>query len=530
MNSFKTSRPKRTKILTCILPAYAFIFAIYATFGSSEHREIRLKRDQMLKGNIESYSQWNNEFHRHLLSTEQQNCTPAAIDEFPEDFFTQEERARGGVIIHFLISCYLFYALAIICDEYFVPSLECICETLNIPTDVAGATFMAMGTSAPELFTSVIGVFVTEGDIGIGTIVGSAVFNILAVLTVCGLFAGVVVELDWWPLTRDSIGYIITVITLIAVITDQIVTWYEAVIMLVLYALYILAMYFNSSLEKFANKIVNKCCKRSKYMIESAHDESSSLLDARRESETSLAYGKNGAIGKVDEDYTVPIKDLEDFENEDEGSIWSMPYHGAWKQISWVIMWPALFVFHFTIPNCRKKSWKSWFMLTFIMSILYIGSLSYITTWMVTIIGYTLGVPDTVMGLTFLAAGTSVPEVISSLIVTKQGLGNMAVSNILGSNVFDILFCLGFPWILKTLAFSADKTVTINSGGIEYSAISLLSTVVFLFSVVILNKWRLNKKLGAACCIMYICFLIVSNLFELNVFGMVNLPTCLEIA
>ncbi|EMP32643.1 Sodium/potassium/calcium exchanger 3, partial [Chelonia mydas] len=63
-------------------------------------------------------------------------------------------------------------------------------QRLHLSEDVAGATFMAAGSSAPELFTSVIGVFITKGDVGVGTIVGSAVFNILCIIGVCGLFAG----------------------------------------------------------------------------------------------------------------------------------------------------------------------------------------------------------------------------------------------------------------------------------------------------------------------------------------------------
>lgn len=55
--------------------------------------------------------------------------------------------------------------------------------------DVAGATFMAAASSSPELFINIVGTFVTEGDLGVGTIVGSAVFNILAVPACCGLFA-----------------------------------------------------------------------------------------------------------------------------------------------------------------------------------------------------------------------------------------------------------------------------------------------------------------------------------------------------
>ncbi|XP_010113894.1 PREDICTED: sodium/potassium/calcium exchanger 3-like, partial [Chlamydotis macqueenii] len=110
---------------------------------------------------------------------------------------------------------YMFYALAIVCDDFFVPSLEKICERLHLSEDVAGATFMAAGSSAPELFTSVIGVFITKGDVGVGTIVGSAVFNILCIIGVCGLFAGQVVALSSWSLLRDSIYYTLSVVALI---------------------------------------------------------------------------------------------------------------------------------------------------------------------------------------------------------------------------------------------------------------------------------------------------------------------------
>lgn len=53
------------------------------------------------------------------------------------------------------------------------------------------------------------------------------------------------------------------------------------------------------------------------------------------------------------------------------------------------------------------------------------------------------------MGLTFLAAGTSVPEAVSSVIVTNQGHGAMGISSSISSNTFDILLCLGLPWFVK---------------------------------------------------------------------------------
>ena len=56
------------------------------------------------------------------------------------------------------------------------------------------------------------------------------------------------------------------------------------------------------------------------------------------------------------------------------------------------------------------------------MCIVWIGSLSYVVAWMITVIGDTLKIPDSVMGITFLAAGTSVPEAVSSVIVAKRGI------------------------------------------------------------------------------------------------------------
>lgn len=61
-----------------------------------------------------------------------------------------------------------------------------------------------------------------------------------------------------------------------------------------------------------------------------------------------------------------------------------------------------------------------------------------------------MSIPDSVMGLTFLAAGTSLPEAISSVIVTNQGHGAMGISSSISSNTFDILLCLGLPWFFKS--------------------------------------------------------------------------------
>jgi sodium/potassium/calcium exchanger 2 len=83
----------------------------------------------------------------------------------------------------------------------------------NIGPDIAGATFMAAGGSAPELFTSFIGTF-NQSAVGFGTIVGSAVFNVLFVIGTCAVASKEVLELAWWPLARDCTYYCTSLLTL----------------------------------------------------------------------------------------------------------------------------------------------------------------------------------------------------------------------------------------------------------------------------------------------------------------------------
>lgn len=105
----------------------------------------------------------------------------------------------------------------------------------------------------------------------------------------------------------------------------------------------------------------------------------------------------------------------------------------------------------------------------------------------------------------------------------------MGISNSIGSNTFDILLCLGLPWFIKAAFLPTTEGrhfVAINSRGLEYSAISLLSTLMLLYLTFSLNKFQLDRKVGQICLLMYAVFLILASLIELNVFFMVNLPTC----
>uniref|UniRef100_A0A8C7GK91 Solute carrier family 24 member 4a n=1 Tax=Oncorhynchus kisutch TaxID=8019 RepID=A0A8C7GK91_ONCKI len=511
------------------------------------------------------------------------NCTEPAINEFPEDVFTTYQRTRGAVLLHIFAALYMFLALAIVCDDYFVMSLEKICEKLDLSEDVAGATFMAAGSSAPELFASIIGVFITHGDVGVGTIVGSAVFNILCIIGVCGIFAGQVVYLTKFAVFRDSLYYTLSVLALIAnyftgkedkslangntVISSELedgnacydsYMWDDPSKPL-LSPVKPTKMYSRGSVV-MVDEMINSSPPNYSFpdaglriMITNHFGPKTRLRMASRliiNEQQRLVQASNGVDnetmvitdGKPEtlENGTVPEdKTAEEEEGEALNSPFTIPggcicYFlfpppgGCMEKVKWLISWPILLLLYFTVPNCAKPRWERFFMLSFFLSTVWIAVFSYFMVWMVTIIGYTLGIPDVIMGITFLAAGTSVPDCIASLIVARQGLGDMAVSNTIGSNVFDILVGLGLPWAIQTMAVDYGSEVMINSRGLLYSVVLLLGSVFLTVLGIHVNHWKLDLKLGVYVLVMYVIFLCFSIMIEYNVFTFVNLPMCLE--
>lgn len=548
---------------------------------------------------------------RRLLQSDlnQSHVEPrAAIHEFPADIFDKEQLKNGAVCLHALCAIYMFYALAIVCDDYFVPSLEKISENLQLSEDVAGATFMAAGSSAPELFTSLIGVFITKGDVGVGTIVGSAVFNILVIIGLSGIFAGQTVVLTWWSLFRDSMYYVLSVLTLILVIYDDRVVWWESILLMTLYGIYIVIMKFNSPISAFVTRQCQStvpCCFRSeqtredKMVDEAAACNTSIVLlskaqnhgaepapvimvdellilnphklsfseaglrimitphfsprtrltmagrmliserqrliqtsknqrddsgpGSRRASSHSLKGRgslalENGGGRSCSRDTESGVKQraegerTEDDDEDENFSPWHVP-GSCGARVKWVITWPLGVLLYCTVPNCVRPRWHRWFMATFVASTLWIAVFSYLMVWMVTIISTTLDIPDYIMGITFLAAGTSVPDCMASLIVARQGMGDMAVSNSIGSNIFDILLGLGFPWALRTLVVDHGSVIHINNKGLVYSVVLLLASVLLTVMSVHLNHWKLDRRLGFGLMFLYAVFLLCSILF-----------------
>ncbi|KAM3625779.1 uncharacterized protein V6R79_017521 [Siganus canaliculatus] len=625
---------------------------------------------------------------------------PHRKGDYPPDLFSLEQRQQGWVSLHLMGMVYMFVALAIVCDEFFVPALEVITKKLQISDDVAGATFMAAGGSAPELFTSLIGVFISHSNVGIGTIVGSAVFNILFVIGMCAIFSREMLHLTWWPLFRDVTFYIVDLLMLIVFFLDNTIMWWESILLLLGYISYVSFMKFNSQIEQAVKTQINKHMSIVKVWTAEepekdseatavpvaaapapppapaaapaappppaapapptpkAEDKSKSepgpprgsprgpkpaadpeedksrlrvrpvlqrggssaslhntslrstifqlmihTLDPLGEAKNKVkplnvpltgksqsksnhrsravdqkpnaeqaapaaAAAAPGAAGGAaaepstsqpqkteetsektpaqpeeqkadersegnaeedsgdeessgdddDDDESDEDDDDKDKEDGDEEEEESEPLSLEWpetrrKQATYLLLLPIVFPLWLTLPDVRNPASTRFFAMTFLGSIIWIGAFSYLMVWWAHQVGETVGISEEIMGLTILAAGTSIPDLITSVIVARKGLGDMAVSSSVGSNIFDITVGLPVPWLLYT-GLHQGQPVTVSSNGLFCAIVLLFLMLLFVIISIAACRWKMSRILGLTMFFLYFVFLVLSVLLE----------------
>jgi len=219
-------------------------------------------------------------------------------------------------------------------------------------------------------------------------------------------------------------------------------------------------------------------------------------------------------------------------EEEDEEPPIDMSFPGfssPGKLVLYIVSFPLMAPLYITLPDmknpdytffpCIKVAGKNFFVWTFVGSILWIAVFSYLMVWWATVAGDTAGIPAAVMGLTFLAAGTSVPDLITSVLVAKQGKGDMAVSSSVGSNIFDVTVGLPLPWILWTAVNGT--YLGVSSRGAACSISMLFIMLILVFLAILTFNWKMTKSMGAIMLVLYVVFVIISLGFS---FGWYKCP------
>ncbi|CAF1014632.1 unnamed protein product [Brachionus calyciflorus] len=575
--------------------------------------------NQVEKGRIESVLSSNSNEQLNLNTTS--DCVLSSINDFPSDLFTQKQRRFGAIIFHIIFGIYLFKSILIVINEYFMCSIELIGQRFNLDQDVLGATFMAVGSSTPGVLISLITIFFSESEPGIGSSVGSAIFNILFIVGICGLFITNSAKLSTWPFLRDSFFYTISILFLFILIKDDRVYWYESMCLVILYALYCVFMMNNDRIKNWAyqkfeilqqetnNILPGPTVPHNKNFVFNKRPLSRSQSGYSRFNDEDDMYAWGGTLNNINDhvqnvenysyqnSYMVNQTDY-DIRNVDsliasstrqidfdtsviqmmtkrryfrprttfkmavrriiDEQIWlkksSIPQNvasfpnlnmnpfnkenylfilstkpdaqnGIKSLIIWASFVPIRTIFYFTIPDCRTEKYKKNYFLTFVLSVSWLSVLSYLIIWMIRILGYTIGIPDPIMEITLIAAGTSISDAYTSIIVVRQGMVDMGVSNIIGSNVFDLLIGLALPWIIKS--FFNNGYIVINSAGIGYDSLILFVCVLSTVMIIHFRKWYLDYRAGYVFLSVYAAFIIFSAAIELNVFAYVNPPVCI---
>ncbi|CAD7926338.1 unnamed protein product [Amoebophrya sp. A120] len=638
----------------------------------------------------------------------------------------QYEISNGGeAFALFLGVMYCFAFLAIVCEEFFVPSLEVLAERAELSEDVAGATFMAAGGSAPEFFTSLIGcMWLTESDVGVGTILGSAVFNVLFVIGACGIVSPEPLKLSWWPLFRDSLWYAFALLCVLFTFLDGKVFPAEAALLFLVYVAYCCFMARSETIEQaicdqweesagqpLAQRILGLCSLAlgrgathvealspteaggrdpagSPTLLEEAgmnehepplpeeapgtcaqerqisggsnppsptnqpvtptrngrhsralkktqsfddggtvrgrdshrgmptsgehaggrtsqhgrvifkpmrsslkrHDSVSSSVHLGKEEKTTFKFrrkrantitnllnepmaaqiatianramleqgeggGDHAEPSKRAWDSLVPVDSpddeadeidptspngrhsaiknaplaadaemnqntsgipaitppdgptIDEDDDEDEARPLELVFPTSMKRRAiFIVTFPILVTLLYTVPDVRRPERKKWYALSFGASLLYISvAAAYMVKW-ASILAAWVGIEVRILGLTLLAAGTSVPDLLASVIVAKVGKGDMAVSSSIGSNIFDVLVGLPVPWMVYT-AWNNGRPMGIYTDNMIFSTLVLLLMLLTTVGLVVKAEWVLFRNTGYLMLGLYLVFI-----------------------
>jgi len=532
-----------------------------------------------------------------------------------------------GLIIWSFVIVYLFVGLYVLCEIYFVPILIAISQRLNMSEDVAGATLMAAGSSAPELFTAIIGVLVyPDENPGPSTNCASAAFNMCVIIGCSIFFCGYqALPIRGYPFIRDCLFYAIAVIELYLfweVITPGMIQWGESLCLVLSWCGYIVVLMYN-------NRVIRMCVQLMSWMgLTNAEEmmyeqlapptskrkdkETHSLLHSDSDSDAvdtvtphsvyqsvptvhlqptassnvndhqSLSVTERAAsssndqlLGVIadddDHDHSAFIAmELEEMDAVDpidhrlhhqlapsslrvlktapkglasrhppppnmsdadhgrvgvagsaaeievhhdddhnHGPTHSHSHHhpsGCGKVFDGVLL-PFHFAFRWTVPRSDSASTTGKLVTAFCLVLVWLGVLTFVCVDAAEKMGNCLHINEDVMGLTLLAIGSSLPDCFSSVLAAKQGKGEMAVSNALGSNVFDINICIGVSFLTSSIVKGFKAIVVEHDEGFELFIAALFVLLAIFMVAMFCYGLVLNKNIGAGLMAAYAVFL-----------------------
>ena len=327
---------------------------------------------------------------------------------------------------------YLMIFINVVCEEYFVETVHKAVDILEIPESAAGATIMAAGSSMPELMAGLVGYTFKEAeDAGVGTVVGSLIFNSLFIVGASVWVSPIQkIGIDPFALLRDSIFYITSVLcALIAFSTGQ-ASWVTSLCLMLLYILYVAVNMKWSSIEfqlrvKFpalGDAAPESVKAKSAQKQLSEFDDSGDIILDDEEAPGQGNYLSKGAnplstaSSNMESDKSTagmsPIpSDVEENKVKSVGVIVN-----ACTVCMGILVRPIKGLLYYTVPRFLKAgtlqtsrgNW--WILAQMCVSLLWLSIAVFFMIEWAEKAGCLMGISSSLMGLTVLAIGTSTPD------------------------------------------------------------------------------------------------------------------------
>ena len=368
-----------------------------------------------------------------------------------------------SLILPILLILITFLGLAAIVDNFLVPAVYSLRKVFGWTDDQMG-TVISFVSSAPELSVSAVSLFLAattgnadSGSMGPGTVIGSALFSILFIVGASSWFT--TKKLSWAAIIRDMVFYILAVIAVYIVVLDQTIVWWEPIILLGLFGIYSLIV------TKWKNILT--------------------WLDA------------NVSAKIVDEDAEIAKILAKELEIKEEEKLHI-------RQEKWTLgnsLSKVLSYLYFVL-SANSNIWKVVWNIA--LSIAFVVFFSTLMVDNAVIFAKQLNISPVIISLTILAAGTSIPDLLASLKTAREGFGDTAIANAVGSNIFDVLANLGLTWGIGILI--TGKALAVDTNNLNSSIILLLAATVSLVLVMIAKKFHLGKVVSVILMFSYVLY------------------------
>lgn len=298
-----------------------------------------------------------------------------------------------------------------------------VAERLRVPQIVIGLTIVALGTSMPELCVSVVSALKGTPDLAVGNVVGSNIFNALLIVGVAALVAPMTILRS--TVFKDvPCALVASVVLLMMCQNDWVITRLDGAILFVFFLVFMQLTIKGATSAQPAPRAVQ-----------------------------AQAAEKAQTVGKTQAQ--VAEKDQTQGAEENEASAGKRPMKG-WLAGLWMVVGLAALIGG---------------------SNLFVGG--------ATEVARALSVSDAVIGLTIVAGGTSLPELATSVVAAKKGNSGIAIGNVLGSNVLNILFILGLTGMISPMHIEGITNVDLY--------MMLVSTIMiwfFSFTKYTIERWE----------------------------------------